>query len=68
MIYFFIILEIILDLTLIIGGVLQLFYTSNNTMSLTYYISTIYVKPFEPQTDHLQKRTGLAENARGPPK
>ena len=68
MIYLFIIFEIILDLTLITGSVLQTFYTPNNTMSLTYYISPIYVKPFEPQTDHLQKRTGLAENARGPPK
>lgn len=59
---------IIISLTLILGGVLQMFYTVTNTFPLTYYISPHYVKTNEPQTDHLMRWTGILENARGPPK
>ena len=61
-------IDIILDITLILGCVLLLFYTALIPYLLIYSISPDYVKSGEPQADHLVRRAGIPENARGPPK
>ena len=63
MIYIFII-----EITLIFGSVLQLFYTATNTYLLIYSISPNYLKHGEPQTDHFVRRRETPQNTRGPPK